>query len=449
VSDPARRAAFDVVHAVSTADAYANLLLPRLLSERGLAGRDARFATELGYGTLRWRGSLDRVLAACSNRSLDELDQPVLDVLRLGSYQLLHTRVPARAAVDSSVELARELGLPRATGYVNAVLRRVSARDWAGWLDQLAADASDEPERVALGTGHPAWVVRAFAEAHRGDLAAAAASLSVDRPEVHLAALPGLVDRPGLLAQAGTGALPGPFSPFAVRLAAGGDPARLPAVAAGRAIVQDEASQLAVLALARAPVGAAAGTERWLDLCAGPGGKAALLARLGMATGAELLGSDVGFHRARLVRDRLVAAAAPPRVVVADGTRPAWPDGGFDRVLLDAPCSGLGALRRRPESRWRRTPADVSRLAELQRRLLAAACRLVRPGGVVGYVTCSPHPAETSAVVAEFAGRTELLTVPALLPEVPDLGAGPFAQFFPDRHGTDALFVALLRRTAS
>jgi 16S rRNA (cytosine967-C5)-methyltransferase len=230
-------------------------------------------------------------------------------------------------------------------------------------------------------------------------------------------------------------------------------------VAQGRAAVQDEASQLAALALARADVAGDAGPAgaRWLDMCAGPGGKARLLAGLASAGEARLLAADLRLHRAGLLRSSLAGAGAPRRaaVVAADGTAPAWRLGAFDRVLADVPCSGLGALRRRAEARWRRSPADVTALGPVQRALLAAALDSARPGGVVAYVTCSPHLAETRDVVTSvLAGRddAEVLDAPAVLPEVPGLRCPDphpeFAQFWPHRHGTDAIFIALLRRTA-
>ena len=230
-------------------------------------------------------------------------------------------------------------------------------------------------------------------------------------------------------------------------------------MAQGRAAVQDEASQLAAIALARAGTAAgqdnvAGGRGAWLDLCAGPGGKARLLAGLAAAGGSRLLGADVRLHRAKLLRTA-VAGIPAAAVITADGTAPAWRPGAFDRVLADVPCSGLGALRRRAEARWRRSPEDITELGPLQRRLLAAALDSAAPGGVVAYVTCSPHLAETRDVVTDvLAGRddVEVLDAPAVLPEVPGLRCpephGAFAQFWPHRHGTDAIFLALLRRRA-
>ena len=268
-------------------------------------------------------------------------------------------------------------------------------------------------------------------------------------PAVTLCAVPGLTE-PGELVAGGTGE-PARWSPFGAYLAAG-DPAAVPAVAERRAGVQDEASQLAALALTRAELPGGP-DRRWLDTCAGPGGKARVLAGLAGQRGARLLAADLRPHRARLVQE-VTSVTGAARVVTADAAAPPWQAGAFDRVLADVPCSGLGALRRRPEARWRKSPADVARLGPLQRRLLAAAIGAARPGGVIAYITCSPHVAETREVVADVLashGGAQLLDAPALLPEVPDLRCpGPeprYAQFWPHRHGTDAIFLALLRRT--
>jgi 16S rRNA (cytosine967-C5)-methyltransferase len=494
--DPARRAAYDVLRAVADRDAYANLLLPALLRERGLTGRDAAFATELTYGTLRGRGTYDAILAACSDR--DDLDPPVRDVLRLGAHQLLATRVGSHAAVATSVDLAKDVCGPRPSGFVNAVLRRVATRDLQAWIDIVAPDRSTDPVGyLAVRHSYPRWIVEAFRDAlstasrtetddtetddtetgTRADTetenALAAGNL---RPEVVLAVRTADPPDAAILGAAGERTR---WSPYGFRLA-GGDPA--PLVASGQAAVQDEASQLAALALTRVVVAGQDGL--WLDLCAGPGGKATLLAHLAADRGARLVASDVRPHRASRVLEALRRAPRTPghgrdtadrdapdhdtpdhhapdhdvdhdaAVLVADGRRVPWRSGAFDRVLADVPCSGLGSLRRRPEARWRKTPKDVEGLAVLQRELLNAAIDSVRPGGVVAYVTCSPHLAETRQIVTSVAddrGDITILDAPAVLAEVPDLrGPDPkyprFAQFWPHRHGTDAIFLALLIR---
>jgi 16S rRNA (cytosine967-C5)-methyltransferase len=458
---PSREVALAVLRAVTDRDAYANLLLPALLAERGLHGRDAALATELAYGTLRGRGSYDAVLAACSNRALADIDPPLLDVLRLGTHQLLATRIGPHAAVSTSVALARAVAGGGAAGFANAVLRRVATRDLDSWIAAVAPDrAADPVGYLAVKTSHPGWIVAAVSESLGEEpvtglpLTEVALAANGTRPQVALCAVPGLATVADLVARGGKAAR---WSPFGAYLG-GGDPAGIPEVRQGRAAVQDEASQLAALALARADAGPAdpgperAGDRRWLDLCAGPGGKARLLAGLAAGCGARLLAADVREHRARLVR-AAVAPSGAAAAIVADGTRPAWRRASFDRVIADVPCSGLGALRRRPDARWRKTPADVAALGELQRALLRTAINAARPGGVIAYVTCSPHIAETRAVVGQVtAARDDVLVLdaPAVLGEVPDLACrapgGRYAQFWPHLHGTDAIFLALLQR---
>jgi 16S rRNA (cytosine967-C5)-methyltransferase len=451
--DSARRTALDVLLAVGQQDAYANLVLPELLSRRRLTGRDAALATELSYGTLRGQGTYDAILGICCDRDLDRVEPAVRQVLRLGTHQLLATRIGAHAAVATSVNLAKDVGAQRAAGFVNAVLRRVSTRDLAGWLEIAAPSMQSDPVgHLAIRYSHPRWIVEAFAaalgETAGGPMEQTEAALAADgqRPLVHLCVVPGLADRSDLVA---AGCAPARWSEFGGYLPEG-DPAGLTAVAQGRAGVQDEASQLAAIALRGVSVAGA--DDRWLDVCAGPGGKARLLAGLAARSGARLLAAEPREHRARLVRSA-TAAIGSCQVVAADGRLPCWQSARFDRVIADVPCTGLGALRRRPEARWRRTPADVSGLSELQRGLLGAALDSARPGGAVGYVTCSPHLAETRDVLAAVLARrtdVEVLDAPAILGAVPDIACAPpherYAQFWPHRHGTDAIFVALLRR---
>lgn len=432
MSDPARRAAYDLLRAVATRGAYANLVLPKLLRDRGLTGRDAAFATELAYGTLRAAGTLDAIIAECVTRDVDD---DVRDVLRLGGYQLLRTRVPAHAAVDATVSLAPR----RATGFVNAVLRKVSRSSYDEWIAAIAPSVEDDPVgHLAVRYAHPPWVVAAFRDALGGDIGQTEAALAADDapPAVHLAAY-GIRDE----VAAEVGGTAGPWSPAAVHLP-GGDPAGLKPVRDGRARVQDEGSQLVALAAVGAPIDGR--DERWLDLCAGPGGKAALLGQVAATRNARVTAVEVQPHRAELTK--AACAGLPVEVVTADGTAGQWHE--YDRVLVDAPCSGLGALRRRPEARWRRQPGDIPELTAVQRRLLTAALEAVRPGGVVLYATCSPHLAETRAVVGDIARRTgaQRPDVRPYLPGVPDLGDGPTAQLWPHRHGTDAMFLALLSR---
>jgi 16S rRNA (cytosine967-C5)-methyltransferase len=455
--DPARRAAHAALVSVETEDAYLNLALPRHLAEHGLGGVDAAFATELAYGTARMQGLYDAVLSTLVAGGLTSLEPPVLVGLRLGAHQQLAMRVPAHAAVGTSVELVREAVGERPVRMVNAVLRKVGRSSLDEWIHEVAPPREDDPiGHLAVATSHPTWIVTAYRDALQasGPLAQGSpdeirrlrAALEADNtaPRVALAVRPGLGSVDELVAAGGQ---VGRWSPLAATLASG-DPGALEAVRSGRAGVQDEGSQLAALAVVRAPVDGA--DARWLDVCSGPGGKSALLRGLAPVHGAELVSAERLPHRARLVRSALRAYLPPHPIVVADGTRPPWRAGTFDRVIADVPCSGLGALRRRPEARWRRGAADIARLASLQAALLDGAVDSARVGGAVAYVTCSPHLAETRDIVdAALSRRSDIAELDAreLLPGVPDLGPGPHAQLWPHIHGTDAMFVSVLRRT--
>lgn len=434
-----------MLRAVSERDAYANLALPALLAERGISGRDAAFATELAYGACRARGVLDAVITAASGRPVDQIDPVLLDLLRLGAYQLLRTRVEQHAAVATTVDQAGiEFDTARA-GFVNGVLRAIARRDEQSWVAELAPPAGTDPVgHTAFTHAHPRWIAQAFADALGADAGELGAALEADdaRPAVHLAARPGVLTAEALAEQ--TGGTIGRYSPYAVYLT-GGDPGLLAPIRDGQALVQDEGSQLVARALTRAPlVGPDGG--RWLDLCAGPGGKTALLAGIAAEQGFAVTAVEPAERRAELVERN--TRGLPVEVLRVDGRESGLPPGGFDRVLVDAPCTGLGALRRRPEARWRRTPGDVPQLAKLQRELLAAAIALTRPGGVVLYATCSPHLAETVGVVSDALRRqpvTALDTRPLFSP-VEALGAGPYVQLWPHRHGTDAMFAAALQK---
>ncbi|MBF9326745.1 RsmB/NOP family class I SAM-dependent RNA methyltransferase [Mycobacteroides chelonae] len=443
--DPARQAALDVLRAVSRQDAYANLALPALLRERGITGRDAAFATELTYGTSRARGLLDAVIASAAGRTIDQVDEGLRDPLRLGAYQLLRTRVEPHAALSTTVDaVAVEFDQGRA-GFVNAVLRTISRRSEQEWVDELAPPESDRIGRLAFATAHPRWIAQAFSDAlgpAAGELADVLAS-DDERPVVHLAARPGHIDAVTLADE--VGGTVGRYSPYAVYLP-GGNPGRVDSVRDGLAQVQDEGSQLVARATALASLD---GTdEQWLDLCAGPGGKTALLGALAAERGAHVTAIEVAAHRAELVA--AATKSLPVTVFTTDGRESGLVPGSFDRVLVDAPCTGLGALRRRPEARWRRQPGDIPALVKLQRELLSSAIELTRPGGIVVYSTCSPHLAETVGVVSDAVRRHPVAAedARAVFPGVDRLGDTDAVQLWPHRHGTDAMFTALLRKHA-
>ena len=467
-SDPARRVALEVLTRVRRDDAFANLLLPELLGAADLDRRDAGFATALTYGTLRLRGRYDAMIATCTDRPLERIDPAVLDVLRLGAHQLMGMRVAQHAAVSTTVDLAADSCGRGAATFVNAIMRRLSDQDLDAWMTDLRQHAPDETTALARIRSHPKWIVKALRQAlvtHGRSAEELEALLDADNadPEVALCARPGLI-APEALAKVARKAdrvhdvepRLGRISPLAVVLV-GGDPARIEAIRDSRAGVEDEGSQLVALVAAEAPLEGR--DERWLDLCAGPGGKAALLAARAAQKSAHLLANEVSPHRADLVRSALRAVPQDvARVRCGDGRDLGREEpGGYDRVLVDAPCTGLGSLRRRPEARWRRRPEDVTVLAELQRELLASALRAVRRGGVVTYVTCSPHTLETTLVVRDVTRRLEHEGLSAeilhagdiathLAPQ-PPAGAGrEMLQLWPHLDGTDAMFCALLRR---
>ena len=461
-----------MLQAVTNSDSYANLVLPVMLRERQITGRDAAFATELAYGVLRAKGSYEAITAASLSRGLDATDPAVIDVLSLGVHQLLATRVPDHAAISATVELAREVRGEGAASLVNAVLRRVvEGGDLHTWLERVAPPIEvDLLSHLSVTLSHPRWIIEALGNSLRvqAQLSGAPApgdaelieALTADNvaPHVTLTARPGQAELEELLApvEGRPGATVGRWSPYAAVLSSGGDPGAVLAVREGRAGVQDEGSQLVALLLAGAPL---VGSDRaWLDLCAGPGGKAALLAAVAAARGARVVAVELQPHRARLVRSALSATElrhpGTTVTVVADGTSAPVAPGSMDRVLVDAPCTGLGALRRRPEARWRRTPGDVGGLLKLQGALLRSALDAVRPGGVVAYATCSPHVAETRGVLLDVLSRrtdvteldtAELLDAMSLAP-MPGARAGNAVQLWPHRHGTDAMFIALLRK---
>ncbi len=463
-ADPARLTAFEVLRAVAEHDAYANLVLPTRIRDHRLDRRDAGFATELTYGALRGQGLYDAILSRCVDRPLDQLDPAVLDALRLGAHQLLAMRVPNHAALDETVSLARMVIGAGASGLINAVLRKVSLKDMETWSAELVEGITDESAAAALVHSHPEWIVRALRQAlvaHGREASEINDLLIADNlaPVVNLVALPGI----GSLEEAiDNGAEVGTLVADSAYYQ-GGDIARLSSVREGSTRVQDAGSQLVARALAQVPLPDAGEDAYWLDLCAGPGGKAALLAALASSTVPRLTANEPAEHRAELVSKALVAVDPDTWMIsVRDGREYGEAEyaGGYDRVMVDAPCSGLGALRRRPESRWRKSPKDVAELTILQGELLDAALSAVRVGGVVAYVTCSPHPAETVAVIDDVLSRhanvklldtgaaLEAAALPGMASASRKVGDGSTIQLWPHIHRTDAMFMALLTRTA-
>lgn len=442
----ARRVALDVLRRVETTAAYANVLLDDRLVRSTLSPADRALATELVYGVLRWQGALDWRLASLLDRPVTALEPAVLVLLRLGTYQLTRlTRVPHFAAVDETVSLAREVGAGRASGYVNAVLRRV-----AGEPKRPEPDAARDPLAYWTGPGsHPAWLAERWLRRLGRDAAAALMTANNQVPPLvvvvnRLKADAEEAER--LLREAVPEVARGRSVTGAFVCRGAGSPRELPGFAQGVFVPMDEAAALPVLALDLAP------GQQVLDACAGGGGKTALIAA-SVGPAGQVLALD---HSPRAIRrlseaaDRLGLASVRATLYDACRAGEAWA-GRFARVLLDAPCSGLGTLRRRPEIKWRRRPADVSHAAALQAALLAGVARAVSPGGLLVYSTCSLEPEETDEVIDAFLSRHTAFTLEAAGPEVQTF-ADPerpgILRAWPHRHDTDGFFVARLRRAA-
>ncbi|GFZ91226.1 RsmB/NOP family class I SAM-dependent RNA methyltransferase [Nesterenkonia alkaliphila] len=469
-ADPARLVAFRVLRAVALDDAYANLVLPHEIRRAKLDKRDAAFATELTYGALRAQGTYDAILAQNVDRELDQLDPPVLNALRLGAHQLLAMRVDDHAAVNETVGLVRDQVGTGPSGLVNAVLRRVGEKSLDEWVAQLTAEVG-ELDALALRYAHPAWVVRALRQSlklhGRGEDLEQLLQADNLAPEVHLVGLPGQLQPSGAesLEQAlQAGARPSELIDGAA-VFRGGDIGRLAGVREGALRVQDIGSQWVARALAEPAVSPG---ERWLDLCAGPGGKAALLGALAAEYGVHLTANEPAAHRAELVQKALAPVPAEAwSVRTGDGRTIGELGTQFDRIIVDAPCTGLGALRRRPESRWRRQLSDLAELTVLQEQLLDAAVGVLAEDGLLAYVTCSPHVAETLVQVEDALRRHsdlelldahEVMTDVALPAGQELLGSRPAGssevaaktvQLWPHIHGTDAMFFALMRKAES
>jgi len=439
---PSRQVAFDVTLAVERDGAYANLALPAALGRSSLDEKDRGFVTQLVYGSLRAQGELDAVLTEATRRDASALDPEVRAVLRLGVYQLLRMRVDTHAAVDESVKLTKSRGLHRVTGLVNAALRAVAAHSVDYWNTVIGQSTSSQHS-------HPSWIAAkieaALAECDGGGELSSALASHNEAPLVTLCHLPGF-SAPGDTA-------PTRYSPVGSILP-GGDPATYPGVSDRHVRIQDEGSQLVTLALSRCePL--KAGDTVW-DMCAGPGGKTALLSAEACAVGASVLASEISAHRAGLVEDstHAVSARFPGllRVETTDSTEPR-PE-RFTKILLDAPCSGLGALRRRPEARWRKSLEDIPGLVELQTTLLRNGLESLEVGGILAYVTCSPVVEETTGVVAtvlEGDSRFAPLDTGSILESItrsPLNGhrRDTAIQLWTHRHGTDAMFLQLITR---
>ena len=435
--DPVRLLVYDILKEVNRSDGYSNLLLPQALTTSNFEQRDKGFATELLYGTLRMQGRHDYIAAQVSDRPWSEVDSGIVDVVRLGAHQLFEMRVPSHAAVSATVELARKVLGESKASFVNALLRKMSAQS----LDQWLAPAnliSDPVERLSIIYSHPEWIVSAYFDLLR-DFTEVESLLSAN----NLAATPTIVWWPGRSSAEeliSLGAQPTKYSDYGMKIE--GAPSTLEAVRHRRAGVQDEGSQLVAQIFAKV----VSSQDNWLDLCAGPGGKAALLSSLAKESGKKFTANEISAPRAKLV-EQVIGGA---RLLVGDGRDIATLGEMYGAILADVPCTGLGALRRRPEVRWRRTVADLRELTQLQRELSDAAISVLEDGGFFGYATCSPHLAETSIAVSDILRKhpeLELVDLQPYLPaELKSAMRDKSLSLWTHRHETDAMFLAVFRK---
>ena len=429
IDDP-RLLAFEVLAEVELQGAYSNLILPKALSESILEANDRALATELVYGTLRMQGRHDHFISAASDRFLEQIDPKALIVLRLGTHQLKQMRVPSHAAIYESVELAKKVVGKSTASFVNAILRKIDSLDF----DQLSKP-TQEYSKLALEYSHPEWIVSSYFDSLKNSSEVISLLQANNIPaKPTLIAWPGLATQ-GELLEAGTLAI----ATSSVAATFDGNPGDIAAIRERRAGVQDLGSQLVVEKF----YDQFKPNLRWLDLCAGPGGKAAYLSALLKRDGGYLLANEISNERAKLVSQVMHHG----EVNVSDGR--SMPDelGKFDRILLDAPCTGIGALRRRPEVRWRRNLQDLKNLTALQSELLESATRLLSPGGIIAYVTCSSHQAETKFQIRSFLKQHSNFTRIKVQDERADIDGD--LQLWPHRDGTDAMFLSLLRSKES
>jgi 16S rRNA (cytosine967-C5)-methyltransferase len=437
----ARRVAVAVSEQIRADEAYSNLALPPAIRKAKLDPRDAALATDLVYGSHRLQGQLDVIIWYSTSKSISQIDGRVLDILRLGVYELLIRHAPSHV-VNEWVEIAKKV-TPRASGFINANLRAVSRKTLDEWLDIVTPELDDDDAEMAR-TAHPSWILDAYRQVRGSDIDALI-DANNEPPVPTLIALPGLARRPA-------DAYPTLYSPYGFRNPLG-SPSHYTASSQGTIRVQDEGSQIAALLLTGCSE--VVPGEEWLDLCAGPGGKTAILGAVALQTGARVMANEITPHRADLVVDAVTASSSAVMVVSEDGrTLRAHHQDEFSRVLADVPCTGLGALRRRAESRWRKLPRLLDELVPLQRELLAAAIDMTAPGGVIAYVTCSPHVAETTEIIEFVCGQRtdiEIIDTPAVarrvFPNLDNAERGTAVQLWPDLHETDAMFIQLIRRT--
>jgi len=436
IPNKSRLTAYELVSQVNRGGAYANLRLPELLSNSKMNSVDKSFTTELAYGTLRMQGRHDYLAGKYFDRPITAVDEKIIDLIRIGIHQISNMRVPDHAAVKETVEVAKYVAGESKASYVNAILRKVVTDGF------LIPESKAWPaiERLSVEYSHPQWIVQSFLEQLK-DLQEVEDLLKANNTPVQ----PDLVCWVGKSNLGEVSDLGGkPIAGLSEGFTIDGIPSEFVPVIERRAGVQDRGSQLVVedfLATAKANL-------KWLDMCAGPGGKAAYIHHYLLAKHPESLfvANEINKVRAELVK-RVVSNN---HVIINDGTNASAFREKFDRILIDAPCTGLGALRRRPEARWRKSIQDLKELVALQRKLLKSGHELLNPGGIIAYVTCSPHLSETKGQVLDFLGSyndIKLLPLSSIpLKNSSGLQDDGTMQLWTHRNNSDSMFLALFQK---
>jgi 16S rRNA (cytosine967-C5)-methyltransferase len=437
--DAVRTLVYDIYSEVNRRGGYSNLLLPQALAASNFEVRDRGFATELLYGSLRMQGRHDFILSQISDRPWSEVDEGIVDITRLGVHQIFEMRVATHAAVSETVELARKVLGEAKASFVNAILRKVSAKSFDEWMAPVH-EIKDHVARLSILYSHPEWIVSAYFDLLK----------DFDRVENELAAnnipaLPTLVSWPGASTQKDLLDLGGeatPYSPYGAHLA--GSPGSLEIIRHRKAGVQDEGSQLVAYAFSQATSHA----KSVLDICAGPGGKAALLAHIANVEGRDFVANELSEPRSQLVK----AVIGKFPVWVGDAREISNRNHTFDAILADVPCTGLGALRRRPEVRWRRSVQDLRELTQLQIEIAKSAAGILNSAGIFGYATCSPHFAETFGQVKRILKEIPELEQIDISPYLPKNLQGAIRDksmaLWTSVHETDSMFLALFKKRA-
>ena len=435
--DAPRLLAFDVICEVNRRGGYSNLLLPQALADSNFDERDRAFTTELVYGTIRMQGLYDYIFSQISDRPWSDVDTEIVDLARMGAHQVFSMRTPPHAAVSATVDVARKMLGESKGSFVNALMRKATSKSIEQWLEPLR-DELDPIKRMSIEFSHPEWIISAYFDLLKEEESVRSELISNNTP-----ARPTLVSWPGASTQdelISLGAVGTQFSRYGAVF--DGSPASLEVIRHRRAGVQDEGSQLVAQIFSDASLSA----ERTLDLCAGPGGKAALLSHICDVTGRDFVANEISQARADLVKK--VIGKFP--VLVEDARLISNAGQNFDAILVDVPCTGLGALRRRPEVRWRRTLRDLAPLLQLQREIAEGALKVLNPGGVLGYATCSPHYAETTAQVRSILKdhpELELIDITEFLPEgLHNATRDGALALWGQIHNTDSMYLALMKK---